>query len=289
MQRKHTFDPFWVLSMLTLCLSLPGLLAKDAKLKVEDVVAGHLASIGTPEVRAAVQNRIVSGTVQMISRLSGGGQLSGKINIISEGRKLLHVMNFSALTYSGDQCASDGDKVTVGQIRPGERSTFSQFVFENDVMVREGLLGGTLSTAWPLLDLTTRQAKLDYAGLKTIEGKQLHEVKYRAKKSAGDIQIYLYFDPENFRHVRSRYRLVKPAAMAPTLAQSAGQEETIYTLVEQFDNFGAIDGLTLPQIYRLKLTIEGQSKTIMIDWDIAFSQIMQNQQIDPKHFTIQIQ
>jgi len=187
MRRKHAFVSICVLSILTLYLALPGLLAEDAKLKAEDVLAKHLASIGTPEARAAVQNRVVSGTVQMAYRVGQTGQLAGEIIIISEGRKFLHGIKLSALNYPGDQFAFDGDKVFIAQAQPGERSIFSQFIYDNEVIVKEGLLGGTLSTAWPLLDLTARQAKLDYNGLKKIEGKALHEVKYRAKKGGGDI------------------------------------------------------------------------------------------------------
>jgi hypothetical protein len=286
MGRKHAFVLFCLLSILALCLSLPGLLAKDAKLKAEDVVAKHLASIGTPEAREAVQNRVVSGTVRMIHQQGGTGQFLGLINIISEDQKVRLGMNFETLTYYSDQFAFDGDKVAVDQFRPGERSTLSKFFYDHDVIIKEGLLGGILSTAWPLLDLTARQAKLDYTGLKTIEGKKLHEVKYSAKKGGGDLQIYLYFDPENFRHVRTRYRLEKPDAALSGTMSGQGREMTIYTLLEQFDNFGAIDGLTLPQMYMLQLNIQGQSDTILHDWDAKISQIMQNQQIDPKYFTI---
>jgi hypothetical protein len=274
MRRKNAFVLVWVLSILTLCLSLSGLLAEDAKMKAEDVVAKHLTSIGTPEARAAVQNRVVSGTVQMECRVGGSCPLSGKTSVISEGREIRFGMNFSPINSSAVQIAFNGDKAAVSQTGPGERSTLAQFVYENIVMVKEGLLGGTLSTAWPLLDLTARQAKLEYTGLKTIEGKELHELKYKAKKGGGDVEINLYFDPENFRHVRTRYSLLK-----------IREQRTTYTLVEQFDNFGTIDGLTLPQTYKLEYSAD--SGRLVIDWDVAISQIVQNQQIDPKYFAIQ--
>jgi hypothetical protein len=183
-------------------------------------------------------------------------------------------MNFSPINTSAVQIAFDGKDVSIGQVRPGERSNLSQFIYENNVMVKEGLLGGTLSTAWPLLDLAARQAKLKYKGLKTIEGKQLHEIQYSAKKGGGDIEVYLYFDPENFRHVRTRYHLVQIA-----------DQKAVYTLVEQFDNFGTFEGLTLPQTYKLEYSAD--SGRIVIDWDSSISQILQNQEIDPKYFAVQ--
>jgi len=175
----------------------------------------------------------------------------------------------------------------VGQVRPGQRSPLSNFVYTYDVILKEGFLGGTLSTAWPLLDLTVRQGKLDYTGLKKVEGKQLHEVKYKAKKGAGDLQVSLYFDAESFRHVRTQYRLVMPASMGRRPEESSAQRDTIFTVVEQFDDFKEVDGLTLPHACRLDLTIEGQSATVMTDWNISAAQIVHNQQIDPKFFIVQ--
>jgi len=287
MPRIFQFKLICLLSLPILCLSAAGLPAKDAKMKAEDVVTKHLASIGAPEARAAARNRVVSGSAQVIFRQGGQGQLPGKSNILSEGREVRYAMSFPALDYPGEQLAFDGEKVTVGQVRPGQRSPLSSFVYTYDVILKEGFLGGTLLTAWPLLDLTARQPKLDYTGLKKVGGKQLHEVKYKAKKGAGDLQVSLYFDAENFRHVRTQYRLLRPANMAGRPEDSSAQRDTIYTLVEQFDNFKEVDGLTLPHACRLDFTIEGQSSTLMTEWDIAVAQIAHNQQIDPKHFSVQ--
>jgi hypothetical protein len=285
---------FIACSIGSMCFSSPGLAGEDVKLKGEEIVTNCLSSIGTPEAREAAKTRILAGTVQMVYRLGGSGQLSGKVNMLSEARKFRFGMNLGALDYPGDQFAFDGDKATVGQIRSRVRSAFSDFLYNNDAVIKEGLLGGTLSTAWPLLDLKGRQGKVEYNGLKTIDGKQLHEVQYRAKKG-GDIQVIFYFDPENFRHVRSRISLVKPlrASGAP-IGTSTGSEETRYILVEKFDNFGVIDGLTLPQKYTLEFEMNSgenssQGGSMIIDWDIAIAQIVHNQQIDPKYFTVRFQ
>jgi len=41
-----------------------------------------------------------------------------------------------------------------------------------NVPLREGLLGGVLSAAWPLLRLAQQNPKLEYRGLKKMEGRQ---------------------------------------------------------------------------------------------------------------------
>lgn len=286
MRTKHACTRFFALNMLVMCLSIPGLVAEDGELKAEDIVASNFASIGTPEARAAVQSRIVGGTVQMSYRLGGTGQLSGKINIISEGHKFRFGMNLGALDYPGDQFAFDGDKVTVGQIRSRVRSAFSDFLYNNEIVVKEGLLGGTLSTAWPLFDLKGRQGKVEYTGLKTIDEKPLHEVQYKPKKGGGEMQVYFYFDPENFRHVYTRIRLMRPDNAPGRIGDISDSMGTIYILVEKFDDFGVVDGLTLPQKYTLEFEIQTGKGTTVIDWDTTISGIVHNQQVDPQYFVV---
>ncbi len=274
------------LPFLIFCLCAPPLPAGEQKLKVEEVVAKHLRSIGTPEARASVKSRLATGIVEAVFRLGGQGALSGKGQILSEGRKSSISFLFSTSDYPGEQIVFDGEKVAAGQVRPGQRTSLSTFLFAYDVIAKEGLLGGALSTAWPMLDLDARQAKVEYSGLKKIEGKQLHEVKYKAKKSPADCQITLYFDPETFRHVRTQYRIVRSAGMVSDPTQSSSSQDTIYTLLETFDNYKEVDGLTLPLATRLDLTIEAQSATIMSRWSLAITGITHNSQVDPKSFTI---
>jgi hypothetical protein len=287
MSRACTFKLICALSLLIPGFSIPGSLAKDAKIKAEDVVARHLASIGTPEARAAIKDRIATGIVRVIFRLGSQGQLPGKCGLISEERKVRLSMNFSTLAYPGEQLAFDGERVTVGEVQPGQRSPFSDFVYTYNVILKEGLLGGTLSTAWPLLDLTGRQPELTYTGLKKVEGKQLHELSYKAKKGGGGLLVYLYFDPESFRHVRTQYRLVRPSSIVGRPEDSASQWDTIYTLVEQFEDFKEVGGLTLPHTYKLNYTVEAQRATFMADWNVTIARIEHDQQIDPKNFSVQ--
>jgi hypothetical protein len=288
MKRKSRPEILWVLvsPVLIFYMCATALPAREQKLKVEEVITKHLGSIGAAEARAAIKSRRASGTTQVVLHVGGQGTISGKGEILSEGRKLRLAFTFGSPDYPGEEIVFNGEKVDVGQVRPGQRSSLSTFLNSYDVIEKEGLLGGVLSTAWPLLELEARQAKLDYSGLKKIEGKQLHEVKYRAKKGPGDLQVALYFDLETFRHVRTQYRLVRPAGMATDPTESSSQQDTIYTLSEVFSNFKEVDGLTLPLAERLDLTIEAQNATIMTHWIFAVTGIGHNQQVDPKFFTI---
>ncbi len=261
--------------------------AKDDKLKAEAVVAKHLASMGTPEARAAARGRVISGTAQVTFRLPKPGGLSGTGSVLSEGRRTSIGMVFSNPEYPSEPLVYDGNKVTVGQVRPGQRSPLSEFIYHFDVLMKEGLLGGAMTTAWALLDVPGRQPKLDYTGIKKYEGKQLHELKYRAKKGAGDLQISLYFEQETFRHLYTQIRLVQPAGMGGTPMESAQKRDTFQTLVESFADFQTVDSLSLPQTYRLVQTIEAQSSTVLLEYQIEGKQILHNQTLDPKLFVVQ--
>jgi len=275
-----------LLSLMILGSSATRLNAKEEKLKLEQLIAKHLASIGTPEALAATHSRSMEGKSQVIFRLGGTGLLNGTGRVVSDGHKYIIGMEFGVVNYPADIMAFDGENPTVNLIKPGRRSNLGDFIYQHDVLLREGLLGGAMSTAWALLDLASRQPKLNYTGLKKVEGRSLHEVKYRARKGGGDLQISLYFDPDTFRHLASRYRLVVPPAMATNPLESSGQRETVYTLDEAFGNFATVDSLTLPHFYKLTMTMEGQSSSYLTEWNFKAENVSQNPQLEPGTFVV---
>jgi hypothetical protein len=200
-------------STLAIALMMAALVfARGEKIKPEELVAKHLASIGNPEARMAVRNRTIHGDADVVFRMGSSGQLIGKGHIATEGRMIRMGMMFNHPDYSGELIACNGKKVTVARMEPAARvfSPFAEFVLTFDALLKEGLLGGALSTAWPLLDLTHRQPRLKYMGLAKIEGKQLHELTYEMRGGNRDLLMALYFDPETYRHVRSQFRLGRP-------------------------------------------------------------------------------
>ena len=97
-----------------------------------------------------------------------------------------------------------GKKFSARQFKPGSRTCLAQFFLTNDAIFKEGLVGGTLTESWPLLNLTDKNPKLEYVGLKKIGDHQLHAMKYTPRKGS-DLKIVLYFEPDTFRHVRTEY------------------------------------------------------------------------------------
>lgn len=59
-----------------------------------------------------------------------------------------------------------------------------------DTVIREGLLGGVLTTAWPLLNVDQRKAKLNFDGLKKIDGQEVYDLRYHPHKNT-DLELSL--------------------------------------------------------------------------------------------------
>ena len=98
------------------------------------------------------------------------------------------------------------------------------------MLLKEGLLFGSLSTSWALLNTGAKQPKLDLSGPKKVGGRSLYEMKYEAKKGRGNVQAWLYFDPDTLRHVRSQYKVEVTSSQITKIADSAELER--YTLIE---------------------------------------------------------
>jgi hypothetical protein len=296
------------------CLASPRLSSAATEVKLEDILSGHLASIGDTATRAAAKTRVFEGTTQFNVLTGGAGKATdGTAAIVSDGRKVQLMMKFPNSNYHGERFICDGNKVSVATATDAQtRSNFGNFIYIQDIVLREGLLGGELSTAWPLLDPEQRKAKLSYEGLKTIDGKQLYEVKYKPKKGQ-DVEIRLYFDPESYHHVLTVYTLSIRAQLAqggqqsglavpelggrgssplqgtesPDAAQAHAQQQTRYHVEEKFSEFKTVDGLTLPNHYTIHFTQEPQSgNTTILDWDTTATRILENVPLDSRNFEV---
>lgn len=259
--------------------------AQDKKLTIEELIAHHLDSIGSAQARGFPKNRIVSGTVKLIGRIGGASNLEGQAAVASSGSKLRYSIRFPAPEYPGEQLAFDGSKVQTGHLPSGRRSRLSLFLEQQDLPIRDGLLGGTLSTAWSMLRLDQLKPRLDYKGLKKVDGRNLHEVSYRPVKGSPSLKVALFFDAATFQHVRTEYEFQVPARLGNGPNDSARLQEDYYKLVEDFDDFRAADALMIPRKYRLQLRVQTSSETNMFDWNFVIEQVLHNQALDEKIFS----
>lgn len=277
-----------MLAVAVLALSGPVSVAgpADKDLTVEELVARHLASIGAPEARAAISSRALNGTAQVIFRVGNHGQMDGGFSFISEGRKVRLGMHFKAADYNGEQLAFDGKHSSTGFLPDRVRSTLESVFYQYDFPIKEGLLGGVDSLAWPLLDLKDRRPRLEYTGLTDIGGRRLHEVKYEGRKGNQGYIVMLYFDPETFRHVRTIYKLRIGHLIGHDDLTSARQEPSYCDIEESFDDFKTVDGITLPHTYSLRFNLSRKDLSMLNEWIMKVNQVFHNRKLDPRYFMI---
>jgi hypothetical protein len=241
------------------------------KMKPAELVQKHLASIGTPEARAATYNRVAKGTATVQLNWAKGVPTAGDAVIVSEGKSLRLSFHCSTLNYQGEDLTYDGKRVSVGV-----KVNVAGLASIRSELLKEGLMGGTLTTAWALLDVAGRRPGLEYHGLKKRDGKEYLEMRYLPRRGSweGELRVLMYFDPQTFRHMQSEYRYVGPKSGKGTARRE--------TLTEEFADFAVVDGLTLPRLYKLRYG----SGEYGFEWSVTFAEIQHNQQLDPKTFIV---
>lgn len=260
----------------------------DDKMKAEDVVAKHLESLGPEAARSAAKTRIVGGSARSIFKArSTSGAIDGQVVIASDDNKVVLGMRFDAPNYPGERFGFDGKKFTVGHVAPGVRSLLGNFALTNSEIFKEGLVGGTLTSAWALLNLPERKAKLEYGGTDKVNERPAHKLKYYPK-GGSDLKITLYFDAETFRHVRTQYdRVVGARITSGGADKQASQQETRYKIVEEFGDFKEEGNLKLPHSYKLQLEINKTGGSSLDRWEMTLDQFAFDQEIDGRMFNVE--
>jgi hypothetical protein len=279
---KSIFPRFVIASTLGVTALAFCIQAKpDSKLTPAEVVSKHLESIGAAEARARVHGTRIRGACTLVVKEGGSGQAQGRALLSSQGD-----MNLIRIIFESEENSTwfkfDGNKTSVSQFRPGRRTSLENFFASYEIIVKEGLLGGTLSEAWPLLKLESKNPKLEYSGTKQIGGRELLALKYMPRKGS-DLKITIFFEPETFRHVRTEYsQTIYPAdqqripILAGRMPQDTSQRASNARIsaVEEFSDFKEEQGLQLPHTYKFELSIQSDIKPALIDWTIDLSDFL---------------
>lgn len=252
------------------------------KTTAEDILAKHLDSIGSAKSRDSVKTRIIVSDTEFLRQKQN--PIRGKSIIASSNEGTMFGINLEANDYRLDKFSYDGKKIRVGYIQPGTRSILGSFILSYSTLLKDGLLGGTLSSSWALLNTERRKSKLSYDGTEKIDGKETYVLEFEPKGSA-DISIKMYFDSQNFRHVRTEYNRVIGARMGGGVDNSARQVETRFKLIEDFSNFKKFGELTLPSSYKIDFTVAGGALTTNYQWkfkvtDASFNQLLGDNAFD---------
>jgi hypothetical protein len=273
--------------LLVICALTQTTFATD-KIKPEEIVAKHLESIGTEQARKSINNRVMVGTATVTFHSPGKGQAVGQAVMASEGPKILIGMTFDNTNYPYEKLGYDGNTFTASFLSPGKRSTLGDFLNTYSGIVKQGLMGGSLSSAWPLLNMSSKRARLEYAGTKKINDREAYAIRY-VTSGGSDFEVKLFFDKETFQHVRTEYDLVITAQLGRNPASSTAietQKETRYKMVEEFSDFKQEGGLTLPHAYKLRLAFQTRAGTYDADWTMNFTEFGYNKEIDASSYDL---
>jgi hypothetical protein len=263
----------------------------DDKIKPEQLVAKHLESIGSSEARASLKSLIIKGTSLATLRVGGRGQAEGQALMASEGSMNLISMTFPSAAYPSESLAFDGKKLTASHLRPGVPTRLAQFLLPDDEVFKEGLIGGTLSASWPFLNITERNPKLEYGGIKKVGDKQQHALKYTPRKGS-DLKITLFFSAETFQHVRTEYERVITASLPqlivdrPQSDQDRRRRDASVKIVEEFSDFRIEGKLNLPHTYKIELFFQSETNPLLVDWLLNLTDFSFNQSLDARQFSI---
>ena len=281
---------FCASAALALLLATPFVSAN--KLEADGLVALHLKAIGENLTR---KNRVAQGLGTLEIRVGNRAKMVGPAMLLAEGNKLRTEIKFGHPQYEGETLIRNGEKLDIPYVSPGERSRLGSTLWDFfPRLAQEGLYGGILSTDWALLDLEKRRARVRYQGLKKFEGRRLHRLEYRPKNGV-DYRIRIYFEPETYRHVASRYRLTLPPGMGRGLidirggafgAGSGPADKIRISLTETFSDFKRVDGLTLPHQYRIALNASAIGGFVG-HWEIKFDRVMHDMRIAARAFAIE--
>jgi len=299
------------------CVQMSPLIGQEKELTAAELIAAHVRSLGKPAEVAQIKSRGISGKAAVQFIQGAKGQVNdGQFICVSEGNKLGLRMTFPDTNSPQEYFAYNGSEVSVGYISPGQRSPLADFIFRYNGLMKEGFLGGTLSTTWPLLRAKGREDSYVYSKEK-LENVDYHVLEYTSKNTQGNVKIKLYFEPKTFRHVRTEYRVRlsndlsvmgsvnsggnpdpinrdailssgRPGSTRPKATIQENQADSIYILTEKFGNFANIGGLVLPQDYSIDYSIEGTGASFLAKWVLLAEHWMPNREnIDQSFFVAQ--
>lgn len=270
-----------LLLLLSLVMIAPSV--SGQKLQADEIIAKHLASIGTEEKRAALKSLIAVGDVQVDYVTQKNLSAAGRIIIGSEGKKLFYGIQTNANDYPQEKIIFDGSKTDVAMVRGGSRSILGNFLQSNSKIVSQGIWGGILGTSWHLLAAAERGAKISSSGTKKIDGKEAYVLTI-VPKGGSDVDVTMFFDASTFRHIRTEYNRISSSSIGATIDESARQSENRLKVVEDFSDFQAFEGVMLPRRYRLQYSNSGTVTTEIV-WTAKLNEFASNK-LDPATFKI---
>lgn len=260
------------------------------ELKLEDVLAKHLASIGTPEKRKELKNMMLLGSSEFTTKLPQRKSV-GRVAIVSNDSNLLFISSFLAEHYPFEKIGYFDGKINVPFVNPGVRSPLGDFLSEHPSVLESGLFLGSMSLKWSLLDENVKKGKIILGGTKKVNGQKTYVIDYFPRGNSQEFKIRLFFDPETFQHVRSEYEdefSGKTPQMPGRSAESWGEFGQVngyrIRLTETFSDFKTYEGVTLPTTTKVNYLGSSVKGTWEYDWAFKVNDVKFNQTLKEDFF-----
>jgi len=268
---------------LTVLAQTDSVQKKSERLTANEVVSKHIASIGLPEALAATKSRVLVGNGALSGRAGIAGRIVGPVQFASQGEMIVFAMMLNSNEHPYEKVGFNGKDVTTG--RPsGSRTPLGDFLEGHKGIVKQGLFGGALSTAWPLL-ANRKGVKYEFAGTTEVQDQRLHKLKF-SSSGTNELGITLYFDAETFRHVMTEYKFSVDQGGGPTLIVGAAQTPTYFNMTEHFSNFSKVGDLVLPLKYVIDVSMHSPTDTLSLQWTSIFTNGYFSETLDAAAFKV---
>jgi hypothetical protein len=274
-----------VITLAVLCLAAQCFSDDKQAVTLDQLLSKHVASVGTAQALAAVRGRGVEASTRFTIRQGGSGGGEGSAKFGSAGAKTRFNLRIQSSNYGGEDFVCDGNKVQVARLVSGNTALLGAFFYDKQFLLKEGIFGGVLSTAWPMLQPKAVAPKLKYSGLKKIDGRELLEVRYEPKEFYPGLDVRLYFDPETFHHVLTVYEWHVRSDLGGDAVGGRGRsvandsEQAVETLRESFSDFRSADGVIVPAHWTVELSKESQvskdaNSASKLSWDFSVTNVV---------------
>ena len=285
-----------IIAFILSCLAAPCFSADNQALNVDQILARHLASVGPLDALAAVHGRGVEAVARFTIMQGGSGGGEGTAKFGSAGAKTRFNLRIHSSGYGGEDFVCDGNKVQVSKLVGGSSAVLGAFFDDKRFLIKEGLFGGVLSTAWPMLNEKSGKSRLKYSGVKKIDGRDLYELIYDPRDFYPGLQVRVYFEPETFHHVLTVYEWHVRSDIGGDALGGRGKtvsndsEQALEILRESFSDFRTADGVTVPARWTLEFSKEAQvsrdaNSASKLSWEFTVTNVVHTE-LDPAMFKL---
>jgi hypothetical protein len=249
----------------------------------DEIVSKHIASMGGSAKLAEIKNRIVAGASEFESKFPTI-KTTGKALIASDATNMMLVASFASKEYPMEKIGYFVNKANLPWVTAGARSPLGAYLADNEIILADGIFGGSMSSKWLMLNQAKRDGVLKSLGTRRIDGRKVYALEYISKGIGSQaFTIVLSFDAETFHHVRTEYRH-EVSTRQDTFGQLGRQGGALLTLVESFGDFRTVDGYTFPYDYKASYRTESNSGTYEYIWGIKVGAYNLNRNLAPDFF-----